>query len=148
MWPLSKAAEVLLKQIKAPQGDIENTVASLQLVRNVMGDFRDPSGHWKGVMSEVTALLAEMRNGPKKRKLGRNGDDGNLFLGLVSCQFMNWKSVIAGLKGVSGFFGVSIRRIIPSKRVAILNRLLLHRIPFWQLQRKSNPKVIFVALGM
>jgi hypothetical protein len=71
MWPLSKAAEVLLKQIKAPQGDIENTVASLQLVRNVMGDFRDPSGHWKGVMSEVTALLAEMRNGPKKRKLGR-----------------------------------------------------------------------------
>jgi hypothetical protein len=77
-----------------------------------------------------------------------NGDDGNLFLGLVSCQFMNWKSVIAGLKGVSGFFGVSIRRIIPSKRVAILNRLLLHRIPFWQLQRKSNPKVIFVALGM
>jgi len=71
MWPLSKAAEVLMNQIKASHGDVENTIASLQLVRNVMGDFRDPSGHWRGVMNEVTLLLAEMRNGPRKRKMGR-----------------------------------------------------------------------------
>ncbi|CAG8975979.1 hypothetical protein HYALB_00012314 [Hymenoscyphus albidus] len=73
MWPLSKAAEVLMDQVKASHGDIENNIASLQLVRNVMGDFRDPSGHWRGKMSEVTLLLAEKRNGPRKRKMGSLG---------------------------------------------------------------------------
>ena len=74
MWPLSKAAQVLLHQIKTLNGDLDTAITSLQLVRNVMGDFRDSSGHWKNVLNEVTMLLAEMRNGPKKRKRGSRHD--------------------------------------------------------------------------
>jgi hypothetical protein len=78
MWPLSKAAQVLLHQIKTVNGDLDTAVSSLQLVRNVMGDFRDSSRHWKNVLNDVTLLLAEVRNKPKKRKRGSRLDDAQV----------------------------------------------------------------------
>ena len=68
MWPLSMAARALSRQFKNPKGDGNGIVTSLQLLRSVMEDLTDPSGHWKSLIGDIAQQLADPGIATKKRK--------------------------------------------------------------------------------
>ena len=68
MWPFSKSAQILCRQLKSLDGDPRGIVTSLQLLQSTMEELNDPSGHWNSILGDIAQHLADSGVMAKKRK--------------------------------------------------------------------------------